>query len=197
MTPTFFATPADFRRWLQTHHRREQELWVGFYRKATGRPSITWAEAVDEALCFGWIDGVRKSVDADSYMNRFTPRRPGSIWSAVNTKRAAELMAAGRMRAAGQAAFERRDERKTAAYSPDRQQPLEFDAALAARFRANRAAWRFFQAQPPGYRRSCTHLVMSAKREATRLRRLAMLIAHSAAGRRLDFMQPLRRPAAP
>ncbi len=118
MKPTFFESPAEFRAWLQKHHRTATELWVGYRKKKTGKPSITWQESVDEALCFGWIDGIRKSVDAESYMNRFTPRRPGSFWSAINTRRAAELIKEGRMRAAGRKAFEARDAARTTAHHP-------------------------------------------------------------------------------
>jgi uncharacterized protein YdeI (YjbR/CyaY-like superfamily) len=187
--PTFFPTPADFRRWLQKHHGTEQELWVGFHKKSTGRPSITWPESVDEALCFGWIDGLRKNVDAERYMIRFTPRRKGSIWSAVNTRRMAELMRARRVRAAGRKAFEARDTKKTNAYSFERA-AATLEPAHEARFKANRAAWTFFQAQPPGYRKIAAWFVMSAKQDATRLRRLDILIATSAAGERLGLGRP-------
>jgi uncharacterized protein YdeI (YjbR/CyaY-like superfamily) len=184
MKPTFFESPSEFRTWLQKHHRTATELWVGYRKKNTGTPSITWQESVDEALCFGWIDGIRKSVDALSYMNRFTPRRPGSSWSAINTRRAAELVKEGRMRAAGRKAFEARDAAKTAAMSSERDAP-SFDAACETQFKTNRAAWEFFLAQPPGYRRMATWFVMSGKREETRARRLDQLIALSAARRRL------------
>jgi uncharacterized protein YdeI (YjbR/CyaY-like superfamily) len=117
MTPKFFRTPADFRRWLERHHGTQPELWVGFYKKGSGRPSITWPEAVDEALCFGWIDGIRKSVDAERYVNRFTPRRSRSNWSLVNIRRVGQLIAAGRMQPAGLRAFDARDERKSGVYS--------------------------------------------------------------------------------
>jgi uncharacterized protein YdeI (YjbR/CyaY-like superfamily) len=165
-------------------------LWVGFHKKASGLPSITWSEAVDEALCFGWIDGVRKSVNARSYMNRFTPRRPKSIWSAVNIRRVQELIRQRRMRAAGLKAFDARDPARTSDYAVERERAT-LDAALAARLRANRAAWRFFQDQPPGYQRTAIRFVMSAKQEATRARRLEQLVADSAAGLRIA---PLRRP---
>ena len=184
MPPTFFDTPAKFRAWMQKHHKTADELWVGFYKKATGRPSITWQEAVDEALCFGWIDGIRKKVDADSFMNRFTPRRRGSVWSDVNTRRVAELMKTGRVRAAGRAAFEARDAAKTAAISRVRRDP-RLDKDAETQFKANRAAWEFFNAQPPGYRRMAIWFVMSAKREETRAKRLNVLIDISASKRRL------------
>jgi uncharacterized protein YdeI (YjbR/CyaY-like superfamily) len=187
--PTFFATPADFRRWLQKHHRTAGEVLVGFYKKSSGRPSITWPESVDEALCFGWIDGIRRNVDDESYTIRFTPRRKGSIWSAVNTRRAQELLEEGRMQAAGREAFEARDAKKSAVYSYERE-TAQFDAESEQRFKANARAWEFFSAQPPGYRRLVTHFVTSAKREETRARRLETLINLSAAGRRLEMMRP-------
>ena len=194
MQLTFFATPAKFRAWLQKHHKTATEVWVGFYKKTTGKPSITWQEAVDEALCFGWIDGIRKSVDAASYTNRFTPRRRGSVWSAVNTRRAGELLSAGRMRAAGRAAFEARDAAKTLAIAQVRRDP-RLDRALAARFKANRAAWEFFSAQPPGYKRMSVWFIMSAKRDETRATRLERLIALSASKRRLVPMTPAAKNA--
>jgi uncharacterized protein YdeI (YjbR/CyaY-like superfamily) len=189
MEPTFFATPAALRRWFNKHHASARELWVGYYRKGTGRPSITWPQSVDQALCFGWIDGIRKSVDDDSYKIRFTPRKPKSNWSAVNLKRAQELIEQGLMQPAGLTVFQARDVQKSNQYSFERD-AVEFDAAQLALFRANRRAWAFFQAQPPGYRKTCTWWVLSAKQEATRGKRLAVLIADSAAGQRIA---PLRR----
>ena len=184
MKATFFPTPADFRRWLKTHHKTVRELWVGFHKKATGRPSISWPESVDEALCFGWIDGVRRTIDGESYMIRFTPRRPGSIWSHVNTRRATALIRLGRMQPAGLAAFKKRDAKKTGVYSFEREHArLSEDAE--ARFRKNRAAWRFFEAQPPGYQRLAIFYVTSARQAATQARRLDRLIQECAAGRRL------------
>jgi len=186
MKPTFFKTPAAFRAWLQKHHRTADELWVGYWKKSTGRPTITWQESVDEALCFGWIDGIRKSVDAHSYMNRFTPRKTGSFWSATNTKRAQELIRLGRMRAAGRTAFEARDAKRTVAHHAVRDNP-RLDKAREAAFKTYRTAWEFFQAQPPGYRRLAIWWIVSAKREETRTRRFDQLIAISAAGRRLPM----------
>ncbi len=179
----FFPTPADFRAWLAANHTTAAELWVGYYKKGSGRPSITWPESVDQALCFGWIDGVRKSLDGESYAIRFTPRRAGSTWSEVNTKRAFELIDQGLMQPAGLAAFAVRDEDKTAAqYSYEaRRQPL--DPAYEAEFRADAVAWDYWQVQPAHYRHGATHWVMSAKREETRRKRLATLVADSAAGR--------------
>ena len=189
MTPTFFATPAEFRRWLARHHARETELWVGYHKKGTGTPSMTWPESVDEALCVGWIDGIRKSIDADRYMIRFTPRRKHSIWSAVNTKRAQELIDEGRMRPAGRAAFEARTEEKTGVYAFEQREEAQLDVASAALFKRERAAWAAFSAMPAGYRRTAIFWVTSARREETRARRLATLIADSAAGRRLKQLR--------
>jgi uncharacterized protein YdeI (YjbR/CyaY-like superfamily) len=190
MNPIFFANPAEFRRWLTRHHAQETELWVGFHKKASGQPSMTWPESVDEALCFGWIDGIRKSVDAERYVIRFTPRRKDSIWSAVNTKRAQELIDEGRMRPAGREAFAARSEKKTAIYAFEQREALQLDAASTAAFRRNRAAWAAFSAMPPGYRRTAVYWVMSAKRQETRDRRLATLIADSAAGLRIQQLRP-------
>lgn len=183
--PKFFRTPADFRRWLEKNHADVAELWVGFHKKGSGKPSITWPESVDEALSFGWIDGVRRSIDETSYEIRFTPRRSTSIWSAVNTRRAKELIAEGRMAEAGIRAFEKRSDERSGVYSFEQRKEAKFDPALETRFRARAKAWRFFEAQPPGYRRLAAFWVMSAKKEETRLRRLAELIARSANGERL------------
>jgi len=187
--PTFFATPADFRRWLERRHATESELLVGYYKKGTGRPSITWQESVQEALCFGWIDGVRRKVDEESYCIRFTPRRPGSNWSAINLAKARELIESGRMRPAGLRAFEARDPEKTGVYSFEQRQAARFSPEAEARFRAHPEAWSFFQSQPPGYRKIATFYVVSAKREETRARRLERLIEDSAAGRRIGLLQ--------
>ena len=194
MQPTFFATPAEFRRWLTQHHRSERELWVGFRKKSSGRPSMTWPESVDEALCFGWIDGVRRSLDTESYVIRFTPRKVGSAWSTVNTRRADELIRAGRMRLAGLRALEARKPEKSGVYSFEQKSAARLSAEAEAQFKANPAAWSFFESQPPGYRKTAVWWVRSAKREATRARRLERLIEDSAAGRRVA---PLRRNAAP
>lgn len=191
--PRFFATPAAFRAWLHANHARETELTVGFHRKGSGKPSITWPESVDEALCYGWIDGVRRSLDADSYTIRFTPRKPTSIWSNVNIAKVNALLQAGRMMPAGLAAWERRSAEKSGIYSFERQEAAAFDAASQRLFRRNALAWRYFQAQPPGYRRLATHWVVSAKRAETRERRLAILIDHSARGERLPQTVSPRR----
>ena len=180
----FFAKPAEFRTWLKANHARADELWVGYHKRSTGIPSMTWPESVDQALCYGWIDGIRRTVDADRYANRFTPRRAGSTWSVVNTKRAHELIAIGEMRPAGRAAFEARDPAKTREYSFERD-AASFTAEQERAFRADREAWLFFQAQPPSYRKTVTYWVVSARQEATRVKRLATLIADSAAGLRI------------
>ncbi len=171
--PTFFPTPADFRAWLERHHETASELLVGFYKKGSGRPSITWPESVDEALCFGWIDGVRRTIDDESYSIRFTPRRPRSNWSAVNLKRVAELTNLGRMHPAGVRAYEARDPARAASYSfEQREEARKLAPAYEAQLKANAKAWAFFQAQPPYYRRTVSRWVMSAKKEETRLKRL-------------------------
>ncbi len=191
MKPTFFKTPADFRSWLEKHHARADELLVGFYKKESGKPSITWPESVDEALCFGWIDGIRRRIDDIRYSIRFTPRRRGSIWSKVNTRRVAELIKDKRMRPAGVKAFEARDPKKTGIYSFERETatlPAEFEKA----FRANTKAWKFWEAQPPGYRRLAAYFVTSAKQDETRRRRLDVLIRDSARGLRLGIARPTR-----
>jgi uncharacterized protein YdeI (YjbR/CyaY-like superfamily) len=190
---TFFRTPAAFRRWLERHHASATELWVGFHKKSSGRPSLTYAESVDEALCFGWIDGVRKSVDADRYVTRFTPRRPGSVWSVINTRRARALIAQGRMHPAGLAAFKARNPKRSGVYSFEQRKAAALTRQETAALRADTAAWRFFASQPPGYRRVVTWWVISAKRPETRARRLRVLIADSAAGRRIG---PIQRPNA-
>lgn len=192
-TPRFFATPAAFRAWLDAHHDQHTELIVGFYRKGSGKPSITWPESVDEALCYGWIDGIRRSLDEHSYTIRFTPRKATSIWSNVNIAKVEALIAAGRMMPAGLAAWNRRDPVRSGIYAFERQQPAEFDAEMLRRFKANRAAWKYFDAQPPGYRRLVTHYVISAKRPETRAKRLAAVIACSARGERLPRTIPTKK----
>ena len=181
--PTFFATPGAFRAWLEKHHASAAELWVGFHKKATGTPSITWPESVDEALCFGWIDGIRKTIDQDRYVIRFTPRKPKSNWSNVNIKRVGELTKLGRMTPAGLKVFEERDAKREYSYEETRSRT--FDSAIEKTFRGNKKAWKFFEEQPPGYRKMMTFWVMSAKRDETRLARLEKLIEASAAGKRI------------
>ena len=189
--PIFFATPAEFREWLGKHHAEFQELWVGFHKRSTGKASLTWPESVDCALSFGWIDGVRKSIDASSYRIRFTPRKPTSIWSTINLRRVAELKKMGLMHPAGTDAFERRREEKSKIYSYEQRETARLPAALEKQFRANRKAWDFFQAQPPWYRRIASFWVISAKREETRAKRMATLIDDSAHSRTI---KPLTRP---
>jgi uncharacterized protein YdeI (YjbR/CyaY-like superfamily) len=186
MTPVFFESAAEFRRWLSKHHGNASELLVGFYRKKSSR-GMTYPEALDEALSFGWIDGVRKRFDEESYTIRFTPRKPGSVWSQVNIRRARELISLRKMRAPGLHAFQLRDEQKTKQYSYERAQ-AQFDPALEALLRANPKAAAFFDAQPPGYRKIVTFWVMSAKREETRARRLTQLIERSERGARIDLL---------
>jgi uncharacterized protein YdeI (YjbR/CyaY-like superfamily) len=190
MEPTFFATPEDFRAWLEAHHHTETELLVGFHKKGSGRPSITWPESVDQALCFGWIDGVRRRIDDDSYSIRFTPRKQRSTWSAVNIARVGELTELGLMHPAGVAAFERRSDDRTAIYAYEQRNAAKLDAEQQRRFEANPEAWTWFQAQPAGYRRTASYWVISAKRPQTRERRLEQLIADSAAGRTIRSLTP-------
>jgi uncharacterized protein YdeI (YjbR/CyaY-like superfamily) len=197
MKPTFFRTPAEFRKWLEKHYETEPELLVGFYKKGSGKPSITWPESVDEALCFGWIDGIRRTIDDQSYSIRFTPRRARSVWSLVNVKRVAELTKLGRMQPAGLRAFEARDPRRSGIYTYEgarRKEELDLSPEYQAKLEANAKAWAFFQAQAPYYKRTVSRWVMSAKKEETRLKRLATLIDDSAHGRRIG---PMARPAGP
>ena len=183
------------RDWLAANHATAAELWVGYHKKATGRPSLSWSEAVDEALCYGWIDGVRYSVDPERFTQRFTPRRKGSTWSAVNIAKVRELTAQGRMRPLGIAAFEARSDEKSVIYSYENRHQATFSAEDEARFRANRAAWTWFSRQPPSYRTMATWFVVSAKRAETRQRRLATLIEDSANERRLGAVTAKRASA--
>jgi uncharacterized protein YdeI (YjbR/CyaY-like superfamily) len=181
MKPIFFKSQSDFRKWLDAHYATHTELWVGFYKKGSGKASITWPESVDEALCFGWIDGIRKSVDDVSYTIRFSPRKPRSVWSAINIKRAAELTSQGQMHPAGIQAFEARLENRSGIYSYEQrtdQLPDQYEKKL----RRNKAAWEFFCAQSPSYRKVAGWWVVSAKKEETRIRRLDQLIEDSARG---------------
>jgi len=187
--PTFFKSRAEFRGWLRDNHAKAQQLLVGFYRKDSGKGGITYPEALDEALCFGWIDGLRQRFDEASYTIRFTPRKPDSIWSAVNIKRAKELLELGRMHSFGRKVFENRDQEKANLYSYERA-TCKLEGDHEKQFRANKKAWEFYQAQAPWYRRTSCWWLVSAKREETRVRRLKKLIADSAAGRRLDMLNP-------
>src|SRR5215470_1251736 len=180
--PLFFPTPADFRKWLEQNHATETEVAVGFYKRDSGKASITWPESVDAALCYGWIDGVRHSIDDVSYRIHFTPRKATSTWSAINVKRVAELAQLGLMRAAGIKAFEARKGDKTGIYAYEQRQNAKLTPQFEKQFRTNRKAWDFFRSQPPWYQRTASYWVISAKQEATRKKRLAELIRDSTAG---------------
>ncbi len=183
-----FNTSAEFREWLENNHDRVSELWLSFYKKRTGRKCITYREALDEALCFGWIDGVRKSIDQASYQQRFTPRKAKSYWSAVNIRRASELAMLGRMATPGVKAFEQRSI-ESGKYSFE-SRPKKLPVNYERQFKANAVAWEFFQAQAPWYRRTCSFWIVSAKQEETRQRRLATLIGDSEKGLRLSMLVP-------
>ena len=194
--PTFFATPADWRAWLAANHATASELSVGFWKLGSGKASITWPQSVDEALAFGWIDGVRHRVDDHAYRIRFTPRRPGGIWSAVNLKRFAELTAQDRITPAGQAAYGV-GKHRTGVYSYERA-ASDLSPEQTKAFKADAAAWAFFQAQPPGYRKLAVHRILEAKAPATQARRLALLIDASAQSRRMASptqMEPAMAPS--
>ena len=192
--PLVFETPADLRDWFDANHETASELWLGSYKKATGKPSVQWSEAVDEALCVGWIDSVRYSLDAERSAQRFTPRRKGSNWSAVNIAKVAELTAQGRMRPAGLAAFEARTDARSAVYSYEQRHAAAFAPDDEARFRATAAAWAWWEKRPPSYRTAATYWVVSAKKAETRARRLDTLIEDSAAGRTVKPLTPRRAP---
>ncbi|HEX8268606.1 MAG TPA: YdeI/OmpD-associated family protein [Flavobacterium sp.] len=184
MEPQFFETQYDFRKWLEENHTSEKELLVGYYKVGSGRPSMTWPESVDQALCFGWIDGIRRSVDEQSYSIRFTPRKPSSIWSSVNIRKIEELTKAGLMQPAGIAAYEKKTEKNSSIYayeSEGKSLSVEFEK----RFQQNQIAWEFFNKQAPSYRKRMVHWVVSAKQEATRESRLQKLISESEAGKRV------------
>src|SRR5436190_19039231 len=174
--PTFFSKQSDFRKWLQKNYKKETELLVGFYKVGSGKPSMTWSQSVDEALCFGWIDGVRKSIDKESYQIRFTQRKSTSIWSAINIKKIEELTKQGLMQPSGLASFEKRIEGKSKIYSYEKDE-VEFTRDFKKQFKANKKAWEYFQSLAPSYRKVSTHWVMSAKQESTKIKRLNELIA--------------------
>jgi uncharacterized protein YdeI (YjbR/CyaY-like superfamily) len=190
---TFFETPALFRSWLEKNHEKETELWVGFYKKDSNKPSMSWPDSVDEALCFGWIDGIRKSVDGESYCIRFTPRKPRSIWSTVNIEKVGALKEKQLMRPAGLLAFEARSDVRSAVYSYEQGSEASLDEASLAIFRANKKAWEYFQSQPAGYQKTASWWVVSAKKPETKQKRLATLIEDSANGRTI---KSLTRPEA-
>lgn len=194
--PTYFPDPVAFRAWLEANATSAGELLVGFFKRGSKRPSMTWPESVDEALCTGWIDGVRRRVDEESYTIRFTPRRPRSIWSAVNIARVAELTKQGRMRPAGIAAFNKRTDARSGIYSYEQREAATFDADAERKFAGAPGAWDFFQAQPPSYRRLATHWALSAKRSETREKRLTTLVADCAAGLRLKQFRHVSNSSA-
>lgn len=190
--PIFFPTPADFRAWLEAHHDKFRDLLVGFYKRDSGKPSITWPESVQVALCFGWIDGIRKSIDETSYTIRFTPRKPTSTWSSININLVRKLTKQGLMHPAGLKAFAARDEKNSAIYSYERKN-AEFTREQARQFRANKTAWEFFRSQAPWYQRVTTYWVISAKKEETKLRRLSGLIEYSQNRRTLPRLIPAKK----
>ena len=183
-TPTFFATQSDRRKWFEKNHEKKTELIVGYYKVDSGKPSITWSQSVDEALCFGWIDGIRRSIDGESYCIRFTHRKPTSIWSAINIKKVEEMTKLGLMKPAGLAAFEKRKENKSKIYTYENN-PVEFPIRYKKKIQANKKAWAFFNSLPPSIQRVTTNWVTSAKQEATRLSRLEILIRDSEAGQKV------------
>jgi uncharacterized protein YdeI (YjbR/CyaY-like superfamily) len=192
VTAIYFSSPDEFRAWLEEHHASATEVLVGYWKQKTGKPSLTWSEAVDEALCYGWIDGVRRGVDDERHEQRFTPRKPSSNWSAINVAKMDKLRAEGRMREAGEAAFARRRADRTAIYAYEQRNP-QLTPEEEAQFRADAEAWAYFEASPPSYRKPALWWVVSAKRPETRVRRLATLIEDSAAGQRLKrFTWPRR-----
>lgn len=184
MNPIFFPTPTDFRKWLKKNHKKETELHVGFYKVGSGKPSLTWSQAVDQALCFGWIDGVRNSIDKDSYCNRFTPRRKNSNWSEINIKKVEELTKAGLMMPEGQKAFEWRLENRSGIYSYENI-PGDLSPVYKKQFVKNKIAWEYFNKQAPSYKKVIIHWIMSAKQEKTRLSRLEKAIQTSGIQKRL------------
>jgi uncharacterized protein YdeI (YjbR/CyaY-like superfamily) len=191
--PTFFPTPADFRAWLQAHHDKFQELLVGFYKKDSGRPSITWPESVQVALCFGWIDGVRKSLNETSYTIRFTPRKTTSTWSSININLVRKLTKQGLMHPAGLKAFAARNAKKSGIYSYEQRKNPKFTREQEKQFRANKTAWEFFRSQAPWYQRVTTYWVISAKREETKIKRLSLLIENSQNQRSLRQLTPTKK----
>jgi uncharacterized protein YdeI (YjbR/CyaY-like superfamily) len=190
MKPTFFATPEELRAWFEENHETATELLVGFHKKASGRPSITWPESVEQALCFGWIDGVRRGLDETSYTIRFSPRKPSSTWSRLNLEKVEELKRRGLMRPAGLRAFENRREARTGIYSYEQREGAELPAEYEERLRSNARAWDYWTSRPPSYRKAAVWWVVSAKREETRERRLARLIEDSEGGRTVPPLTP-------
>jgi len=190
---TFFPTPADFRIWLEAHHDKLREQLVGFHKKSSGKPSMTWPESVEVALCFGWIDGVRKSIDETSYTIRFTPRKPTSNWSSININLARKLTKQGLMHPAGLQAFAARSEKKSGIYSYEQRRSARFTRDQEKQFRASQLAWEFFRSQAPWYQRVCTWWIINAKKEETKLKRLSVLIDHSRNRRTLPRLIPAKK----
>jgi uncharacterized protein YdeI (YjbR/CyaY-like superfamily) len=191
--PTFFPSPSDFRTWFEAYHDKFHELFVGFHKKSSGKPSITWPESVQVALCFGWIDGVRKSIDETSYMIRFTPRKPTNTWSSINIRFVQELTKKGLMHPTGLKALASRDEKRSAVYSYEQRKSARLTREQAKRFRADKAAWEYFRSQPPWYQRVCTYWVITAKREEIKLKRLSTLIEHSQNRRTLRQLTSVKK----
>lgn len=188
MKPKFFSTQKDLRMWFEKNYDKESELFVGFYKVSSGKPSVNWSQSVDEAICFGWIDGIRKSINEESYMIRFTPRKPNSNWSAINIKKVEQLTKLGLMKTAGIAAFEKRKEKNSEIYSYEKRDE-KFSTDFLKQLKSNKKAWAFFSSQPPYYQRVTQHWVMSAKQEATRIKRLHILIRDCAAGEKIRPMK--------
>jgi uncharacterized protein YdeI (YjbR/CyaY-like superfamily) len=189
MRPTFFSSPEKFRAWLEQNHARESELLVGFHKKSSGKKSVSYAEALDEALCFGWIDGVRKNLDETSYTIRFTPRKPRSIWSNINVNHVERLKNEGRMHAAGLEAYARRDPERTGIYAFENE-PRQLSPAYEKIFRQNKEAWKFFETMAPSLKKVSMYWIMSAKKEETRLRRLKHVIENSEKGVKSGVLEP-------
>src|SRR5215211_6846234 len=192
MKAKFFSSPEQFRQWLERNHNRATELLVGFHKKSSGKKSVTYAEALDEALCFGWIDGVRKNLDQTSYTIRFTPRKPRSIWSLVNVKHVERLKKEGRMHAAGLEAYARRDPERTGIYAFENE-PRQLSPTYEEMFRQNKKAWKFFEEMAPSLKKVSIYWIMSAKKEETRLRRLKHVIENSAKGTRSGVLVPRKK----
>lgn len=188
MKPIFFRNTKELRDWFEKNHKQEKELLVGYYKRATGKESITWSESVDAALCFGWIDGIRKSFDEEKYIIRFTPRNPKSNWSAINIKKVEELKKLGLMKPAGLKVYEQKDIKKVERYSYERTR-IELDKKFLKLFKKNKKAWNYYNAQAPSYKKICTLWVMSAKREETRMKRLDILISNSAGEERIPLLR--------
>jgi uncharacterized protein YdeI (YjbR/CyaY-like superfamily) len=183
----FFPTPKDLRKWFEKNHKKEKELFIGYYKVSSGKPSITWSQSVDEAICFGWIDGIRRSVDDESYCIRFTPRNPKSNWSAINIKKVEELTELGLMKPEGLNTLSFRKEEKSKIYSYENA-AVELNRSYEKKFKTNKQAWKYFQSSPPSYQKTTTRWVMSAKQEETRLKRLEELIRDCALGKKIKAM---------